>query len=280
MRNNLPGFFSLALALLPLTTLVGCEEIQPYLPTVSFDRLDVLDVDWGGIDSDFIFNVNNPNPVDIDLATFDYALEFADVEWITGDSPEGFELSASGDSELPLNVNLEFQNLYDMVQAVRGEDDIDFGLSGRFGFDTPIGLVELPYNASGLFPAMRTPTVDLGKLETSINWSTLTANLDLNITLDNDHGSSLWFQNFDYDVKLVGSKVASGLIEDFSEVDGATTQNVKIPMEIDLTDVADAVYSAITGDTIEVEIIASTDVDTPFGVIPLSIDEAGTVDIY
>ena len=58
----------MAVALLPLLT--ACEgwqdfELDPYLPTVTFDNLEILDVNWEGVEADFVFNVNNPNPVDV-----------------------------------------------------------------------------------------------------------------------------------------------------------------------------------------------------------------------
>lgn len=267
--------------LLPLlgVTAVGCEEIDPYLPTVSFNRLDVQDVDWSAVDSEFVFDVSNPNPLDIELATFEYGLDFEGVQWLSGESEDGLVLEASADNELALPVALEFENLYDMVQAVRGQDDIAFTLDGKFGFDTPIGLVELPYDAGGDFPAVRTPEVELGKLDAAIDWTALAANLDLKLHIDNDHGSNLWFQDFDYAVDLVGEQVASGVIDDFAEIEGATTATVSIPMELDLVSVGSAVYSALTGEQIEVGLQATTDVDTPFGVIPLSIDESGAVTI-
>ena len=34
--------------------LTGCDELEPYLPTVSFNRFDVKDIDFKDADIDFV----------------------------------------------------------------------------------------------------------------------------------------------------------------------------------------------------------------------------------
>lgn len=266
------------LPLLSLSLLAGCTELEPYLPTVTFERLDVQTVDWTSISTDFVFAVNNPNPLEISLASFDYALAFEGVEFLSGEDPDGMSLPAVDDAELPLPVSLDFEALYEMVQAVRGEDTIGFNLAGSIGFDTPIGLVELPYDVSDAFPALRTPDVSLGNLRVkSIDLDA--ARIALEVNLDNDHATNIFFDNFDYVVKVAGNEVSSGLIGEFAEVEGATTRTADLDMEVDLLAAGTAVYEALTGGNANVKLKASTDVETPFGVVPLTISQGGTVNI-
>ena len=266
-----------AMALL-LPAISGCTELEPFLPTIAFERIDVLGVDWDGVDADFVFRVDNPNPIDIKLARFDYGLSFAGVEWLAGDDPDGLELAASDGSELSLPVGVEFVALYEMVQAIRGVDDIPFTLAGSFGFDTPIGLVELPYDAGGDFPALRVPAFELGKVRVDqIDWTSATFEVDVNV--DNDHGSNLWFRDFDYAIQLSGTQVASGLIADLGGVDGATTDTFSIPIEVSFLEAGVGLYDALTSDRVDIGLDAATHVDTPFGVVPLHVDEAGQVSV-
>lgn len=256
----------------------GCEVLSDYLPTVAFDRLDVQSVDWEGADADFVFTVNNPNPVEIKLARFDYALSFAEVSWLEGDDPDGLLLGASGGSELALPLSLEFASLYDVVQATRGLDTVPFGLEGSFGFDTPAGIVDLPYDADGGFPALRTPHFDFSKVRVQdLNLTSATVAIDLNV--DNEHGSNLIFQNFDYAVKMSGTQVGTGFVADLGTVMGAETGTLSVPIEIDFLSVGTAVYEAITTGQVDLGLKAGTDVETPFGIVPLSVDETGRVSV-
>ena len=62
-----------------LNTACDDFDVEPYMPTVTFSELRVNDVDWDGIESDFVFNVNNPNPLTINLDRFNYSLAFEEV---------------------------------------------------------------------------------------------------------------------------------------------------------------------------------------------------------
>ncbi|NOY25797.1 MAG: LEA type 2 family protein [Oligoflexia bacterium] len=266
----------LVLPLLTLTT--GCEVLADYLPTVSFDRLDVSAVDWNGVSANFVFKIDNPNPIQIKLARFDYALAFSDVEWLQGDDPDGLELAASGASELALPVSIEFQSLYDVVQATRGVDTIPFALSGSFGFDTPAGIVDLPYDADGGFPALRTPSIAFDKIRVDkLGWTSATLAVDLGI--DNDHESTLDFTNFDYALTMGGDSVGTGFLDDLGTVDGAQTGTLSVPLTINFLTTGTAIYDAITSGQVDLGLSASTDVDTPFGIVPLSVDQSGLVSV-
>lgn len=272
MRNSL---------FLGVLLLSGCNgELDGYLPTIAFDRLEVNSVDWDMADTNFVFKVDNPNPVDITLASFDYNLAFQGEEWLTGDDPDGLVLGAAGASELSLPVGLVFQDLYDMIQAVRGEDTIDFELAGNFGFNTPIGLVELPYDASGNFPALRTPTFGFEALRVQEVGLT-SATLALDLAVDNDHASTLDFTNFDYQFRLEGEDVGEGSVAELGAVDGANTGTLTLPLEISYGSAGYAIYEMlIEGDgNVGVGLSAATDVDTPFGVVPLSVNESGQVSL-
>lgn len=269
----------LALSLLPLLT--ACEgwedfELDPYLPTVTFENLDVQAVDWDGVEADFVFNVNNPNPVDVNLARFDYGLAFQEVNWLSGDDPDGLTLGASGSSELALPVAFEFRDLYDLVQAVRGQDDINFDLQGSFGFDTPAGPIDLPYAEAGDFPAPRKPDISLHSIKLQ-NIALSGADLNLRLDVDNAHGSQLGLAALDYDLSLAGVDLGSGYVADLGTVEGDSQTRLAIPVHIDFLGSAAALYSVLQGEKLDVDLAATMDVDTPFGVLPLSVNEFGEV---
>jgi LEA14-like dessication related protein len=243
---------------------------------VQFGHLDVQNLDWEHIETDFVFYVDNPNPIGIPLESFDYALSLADVELLSGADPDGLELLASDKSDVALPVDLEFLSVYELITTTRGLDNVPFGLEGSFGFDSPLGVVNLPYDAGGDFPALRTPNLELGRLRLE-ELSLTSATLELDVEVDNDHGSTVWLENFDYALSLEGIEVGTGLIQDFAGVDGATTYTVALPLEVDFLDAGQAIYEAFTGgDKINVKIEAATDVITPFEdyTLPLEISKS------
>jgi LEA14-like dessication related protein len=264
--------------------LTGCSEIAPFLPKVKFDTLTVRDISFQEANVDFVFSVENPNPVSIKLASFSYALGFEEVDLLSGDNEDGFQLTAMGSSPLELPVDLIFQDAWNTVQATRGEDDINFGLDGNFGFNIPeFGKVAVPYDAGGSFPALRTPKISLDALRaTRVDLFTQTAELELDLGIDNEHASTLFFSGLDYDIKLGGSSVATGLIADLAEVDGSTNETIVLPINVNLLTTGTTVFNAITGNgALDIQLAATVDVLTPFAntTIPLSIAEDGNLTI-
>jgi len=256
----------------------GCSD-SGYLPTVAFDRIDLQAISWEDVDANFVFSVRNPNPLTIDLARFDYDLSFSGVHWVSGDNPDGLVLAASGSSEWALPMHIVFQELYDLVQATKGEDTIPFEIAGSFGFDTSIGAIDLPYRADGGFPALRTPDVDYKALRVT-DVGVTTADLALDLGVVNDQGSNLWFKDFDYDVDLSDFDIGSGEVTDLGQALPATTTTLTLPFTVDLLESGMAVLDILLDDDqADLDLRASTDVDTPFGIVPLSIDEHGNVSI-
>ena len=255
-----------------LFALVACENfnLSDYLPTVAYDELSLARVDWDGVDGDFVFVVDNPNPIDVKLARFDYQLAFEGVEWLTGDSPDGLELGAASATDMALPITLQFTSLYDVVQATRGLDDIEFELSGSFGFDTPLGPIDLDYDEYGSFPALRAPDISFARIQVAdYDWSGAT--VDLKLDVDNDHGSTLDFLDLDYAIELAGVDVATGFVDALGSVEGATSDTLDVPFEVDFLDAGTAVYSAITSGAADAALEATVEVETPFGQLPLDI---------
>jgi LEA14-like dessication related protein len=257
--------------------LAACEG-SPYLPTVAFERLDLERISFEDVDADFVFSVKNPNPVEIDLARFSYDLAFAGVHWVEGEQADGLVLESSGSSEWTLPMHVVFEQLYELVQATQGQDTIPFELAGTFGFDTSIGAIDLPYRADGGFPALRTPDIRYQGLRVSdVTFTSADVALDLGIT--NEQGSNLWFKDFDYDVDLSGYDIGAGQVADLGQAAAAATTTLTLPFTVDLIESGVAVADILLGEEAVLDLTASTDVDTPFGVVPLSIDEHGNVTI-
>lgn len=268
--------------LLPaLALLSGCEELREFSPRVSFSRLDVQEIDFERIDANFVFDVANPNPVGVRLDRFSYNLELQQVELLDGAEPEGLALPAAGSAQVSVPASLIWQGIWDTIQATRGEDEVDFGLDGTFGFDTDWGPLDIPYRADGRFPALRRPKIDLGRLrvqQLDLVRGTALVTLDLNV--DNDHASGMTFERLDYALSLGGRRVADGLIPDLGVVDGATTQTLTAPLTIDLVQAGGSVVDLLSrGGQVQAGLDATVDVQTPFGLIPLGIDERGDITV-
>ena len=111
--------------------------------------------------------------------------------------------------------------------------------------------------------------------------------LKLQFNVDNEHASNLIFTNFDYQLKLGDSPVISGFVDGLDELisgsSGAQANASKvlsIPIQISTLDTISNLWDVFTGaQDLDIDFVGITDVDTPFGVVELSIDETGEIDI-
>ncbi|TNE84569.1 MAG: hypothetical protein EP330_29210 [Deltaproteobacteria bacterium] len=276
------------LALVSGLLLLGaaCDEIDQFAPDVRFDRIDVQDINFQQASVDFVFQVDNPNPIDLGLSSFSYNFGMEEVPLFSGDNPDGFQLEALGESPLVLPVSLTWQDTWDTVQATRGLDTIGFGLDGHMGFAVPLERFEgeevrVPYNEGGEFPALRTPKFSLGKVKVNqVNLFQNSADLAIEFNVDNDHASTLFFDRFDYTVHLAGNEVGTGLIGSLGQVDGATVDKFTLPLSVNLFQLGDAGWQAIVNrQPLDARLSADMDVDTPFGLVPLAINEQARVNV-
>ena len=91
--------------------------------------------------------------------------------------------------------------------------------------------------------------------------------------------STLDFTNFDYAFELEGESVGTGKVAQLGSVDGADTGTLTLPLEIDYGGAGYAIYEILVegAGSVDVGLSAGTDVETPFGLVPLSVDESGRV---
>jgi LEA14-like dessication related protein len=256
----------------------GGSALASFVPTVKFNRLELTDIDFENLSVDFVFDVHNPNPVDLPLERFAYGLDLAEIEILTGNSPDGILLREEATSEMVLPVSLNFNGIYELATADRGVDDMPFRLVGGFGWDTDIGPVDINFDETGEFPALRVPDIKIGELLVSEVTDTQ-AGFVLDVDVDNDHATTLDFANLDFKVKFAGVQVGVGSQDEFGTVEGATTKKLSVPFAVNYFDAVDALLALAAGEKLKVDLKATSDVTTPFGLIPMSIDEDGNVDV-
>ena len=294
--------------LLVLVLGTGCDVVSenpylsPFVPTISFENLQVNYVDFQEVDTEFVFTIDNPNPVGINIDEFSYALRFSDVEWVNGNDPDGLLLNAAGASTVSLPTHIVFLDLYEMVQASRGLDSLPFRLDGDFGLrmdesvvvtegetaeeDPEADVLQLPYDVDGDFPALRRPQFSLQRLRVAdYSWDQLA--LELILDVDNEHASNLIFQRFSYDVDLGNGSLISGTVDNLEEIihgvqsgEGSPNRELRIPIELNTISAVANAWSILSGGGgVQLGFSAVSDVDTPFGLVELVLDETGRVDV-
>lgn len=279
----------LALLALPMLALSSCAKLgglenlglDAFMPKVSFKRVKVNELDFKQIGTDFVFAIENPNPIKVKLASFKYDLDLAGNDLIAGNQADGLELQAQGESKLVFPVSVVFADLFKLVGDMKGKDAVPFTFKGAIGFNTPLGEIKIPFQDTGDFPVIHLPKISfqavrVGKIDLLKQSATL--NVDLGVA--HDGGAAIGFDGFDYALSFSGRKVAEGVLEHLATVEGGATQKVSLPVQLNLLEIGATIVDAITKKTkLDVDLGATVQVGTPFGVVPLTINERGDVDV-
>lgn len=279
----------LVFATLATLTLSGCAKggglgglgIEKYLPTVKFDKFNVKDLSFEKIDTVFVFDVQNNVPIKLPLGSFSWNLDLAENSFLKGDNSKGFTLEPNASSKLRIPVTAVFKDLFTAIAGLSGKDTVPFKLSGKMGFDTPLGEIKLPYQSRGDFPVLRIPKIQIAKLRVDkLDVLGHTARLALDLNVSHEQASAMQFLDFDYAFKLGGKSLVSGVIRSLADVPGGQSEVVSIPINIDLLAAGTTIVSAITNHSkMDVGLDANMNVKTPFGDVPLKIASLSSLKI-
>lgn len=252
------------------------DVLKPYTPKLHFRNLALKSIDFTQVDVDFVFALENPNPIGVKLATFGYALGLEGVEILKGTQADGFKLEARGESELVIPVSLTFKRIFELVAAAKGKDRLGFSVAGELGFNTPVGLARVPFRETGDFPVVHTPDISIRKLSVG-EFQPLQgkARLDLTLGMANPSGgSALGFQNFRYNVNMMGAPVVQSVLGQIPDVAAGQSGEMVIPIALNLLTAGKVIVDAVAQKkAIDVGFDGVVDVKTPFGVIPFDVKQ-------
>ncbi len=257
--------------------LTGCQQLdkmpdlKQLLPKVRFGDVKVDDLNFQKLDGKLVLEVDNPYPVGLGLRKTDWKLGLAGHPFLDGTDSGGLNIEPAGTGNVRIPFSMKFVDALN-VASDAGGDRLPYTLDTVLGFDTPLGPIDVPLHHEGTLPALRMPKVRLTGLRIQ-KFAPLKneASLAVDVSLHSDQPSALNFESFDWGLKLAGNDVASG-----NTVIGEVTgdKEVTLPIDLNLLGIGEVIVEALTRKSeLKVRLTGDAKVGTPFGVIPLAIDE-------
>jgi LEA14-like dessication related protein len=257
------------------------SNLKQFTPTITFKKLEIKKLTFQSADVDFVFDVQNPNPLKVSLASFKYQLDFEGHKMLEGADPNGLTLAASGSSEIRLPVAIVYEEVYKIAQAVKGKDDVAFALSGEFGFNTPLGEAKVPYQEAGSFPAPKKPKLEFVSIKVDkpklLSPNSTTGEVQFKIA--NEHASAIDLKDFNYKINLNKLPASNGVVPQFEPCPGNSEITVKMPITVNLLNLGSAFLSALASNSMDFKIDATLNVNTKFGVLPFTINQEKSIPI-
>jgi|AntRauTorckE6833_2_1112554.scaffolds.fasta_scaffold36985_2 LEA14-like dessication related protein len=243
--------YSATLALSAVLLLSGCaaleEELARRQPDVIVDsaRLGAISFDSAELLADV--RIDNPNPVSVNLAGFDYDLQLAGRSLLAGERKRALRIGANEAASIEVPLQFDFADVRDIVRDVGSRDEIDYTLALGLDIDVPmLGTRTIPATTSGTLPVPRLPSVSLKQLRLDeLGWSGARATLEL--AVDNPNTFGLDLDRLEYDLAVNGEAWLSGEEGMTANVPAKGTGRVDIPVQLDFATIGRGAYRLLTG---------------------------------
>ena len=147
------GIILFALFLLALGS-ISCFEPSP--PKAKYKDYEISRVTLQGFEIDFYFDVDNPNPVPIDISGYSYQVYINNREFLS-ENRAGFRLPSSGKETITIPVYVRYDRLFGTAISIveriaKGENTIDYRIEGSLRAGVAGISVKTPLKASGKIP--------------------------------------------------------------------------------------------------------------------------------
>jgi LEA14-like dessication related protein len=247
----------------PSARVVGAE-----LTELSFDRAELT----------FDVEVDNPNPVGVQLAGIDYELLFEEASFLRGRTAEGISIAAGARSVVRIPVGVGYTELIDSVRSLADRRETDYRLIAGVSVDVPVlGRVRLPLERTGTIPVVRAPRVRVRELRVE-RLGLRGADLLLRLGVENPNAFGLSLDTLDYALRVNGDLWAATRVSKSAQLAAGGETALALPLSLDFAAMGRSVRDILLGDrTVAYNLSGTLDVATtldllPSAELPLSID--------
>lgn len=265
----------------------SCAALED-LASVQKPGLSISDVKISGLslqDIELIFDVevDNPNPLSVDLSSYEYDFLIGQSSFVKGKQTLDTEIQAASKSIVQVPISFTFKELYDIFGSLKDQDETTYTLDTKVGVNVPVlGLMELPIKKEGTFPVVKPPSISLGKLSVK-DLSFTKADLELELKIDNQNAFGLIMNTLDYAVDINGFSAITGSTAERIEIGDKESGTVKIPVSFNLLQLGVGAYQVLkSGDPLNYDLSGNANVGAThplFKSSPFDFAKSGIVNL-
>jgi LEA14-like dessication related protein len=238
-------------------------------PRVSFARVAVDELSFAGLTARFIFTIENPNTVGIDLAKLEYALVLEGKPFAQGATDAALHVPPSKTGELTVPLTLSFGQMVDGLQAIFKHTSIAYAMKTQLTFETSVGPTSVPVEATGTLPVPRLPRFSLAGVELA-SLTPTGATLEVGLAIANPNELEIPIGGLTWSVAIEGTPVAQGRLGKMTLKANATSTS-KIEVAVDVVSVGLAVGAALASHSAHITLDGSVEL-VPGQAWPLHLE--------
>lgn len=263
------------------STLQELASVQK--PGISISDVNISGLSLQNIELLFDVEVDNPNPLSIDLDSYEYDFLIGQNSFVKGSQTVDTEILASSKSIVQVPISFTFQELYDIFGSLKDQDETTYTLDTKVGVNVPVlGLMELPVKKEGTLPVVKPPSISLGKLSVK-DLSFTKADLELELKIDNPNAFGLIMNTLDYAVDINGFSAITGSSNKRIEIGNKESGNVKIPVSFNLLQLGVGAYQVLkSGNPLNYNLSGNANVGATYPLFqnsPFDFAKSGVVNL-
>lgn len=270
-----------------LFVVAGCAQLEQVFdtskPTASVEDMRLANVNFERAELVFDVVIDNPNPVGVDLAGFDYALSLEGSEVLSGRRDRAVSLPADGTETIEVPLTVPFAEVESLVGDLAGRERVDYGLELGLDVDVPgAGVQRLGTTTSGSLPVPQRPGIELQRARVD-SLSLSGARLVLELVVDNPNAFGIDLDRIGYALAIDGQRWASGKQETGVSLPANGQGGLELPVSVRFGAIGRGAYDLLSGGgqadyTLEADLAGRAGL-AGFGAFELPLERSGRVEI-
>lgn len=280
MTNNIQKLSLLFLILV----ITGCAELAKHAetikPTAKLAGAHITNINFDQLDLVFDLEVDNKNPVALDLAGLDYDFKVEGQSLVSGVTAKAIKLKANATSPVQLPVTLKFDDLKKLPGEIWNKDKLAYDLSTTFNVVLPIiGNYAIPVNKQGQLPVPKVPDIKIKDVKIKkLNFTS--ADVVAQVEVNNPNDFSVALKSFNYNLNINQKNWGQGKITHSSEIPSKGKGIIDIPLKLDLFSIGSAAMALLQNKSpVEYQLTGNATIDTGLELLKgydLPLDIKGT----
>jgi LEA14-like dessication related protein len=235
-------------------------------PQLTVKNVEITGISLGGIAANVVCEVDNPNAFQLSLGGFDYQLSLDQHPLVSGKANQGFSVPAQGKGMVSFPVEFRFTELGQGLLALFQKEEVGYGVKATMGFNSPVGVVNVPLEHNGTFPVPRLPEVSLaGASIGDLGFSGVTMKVRLGLT--NKNRFAIPLGNMSYRVLVEGTEIATGGVPAPSLAPEATGA-IELPVRINFLGTGAALAQVIRSGRANLKVSGGLEVTSLHQTLP------------
>lgn len=273
--------------LLIILIFTGCAELAKHAdtikPTARLAGARLANINFDKVDLVFDLEVENKNPIALDLAGLDYDFKVENQSLVSGVTAKAIKLKANGTSPVELPVTLKFDDLKKLPGELWNKDKLAYDLQTTFNIMLPIiGNYAVPVSKQGELPVPKVPNIKIKDVKIK-NLSFTSADLVAQVEVNNPNDFSMAVKNFNYQLNVNQAKWGQGEITQSSSIPENGKGTIDIPVKLDLLSIGSAAAALLQKKApLEYHLTGNATLDTGLELLKgydLPVDIKGTTSL-